>query len=72
MLAKQAPEAVKSVGSNPLMLKCGQLKLAGKLVGLQAKGLSGIAMKLPALLSAVKVKASAAPETTEPESINLL
>lgn len=73
VLAKQAPEAVKSVGSNPMMLKrVGQLKLAGELVGLQAKGLSGIATKLPALLSAVKVKAPAAPETTEPQAISLL
>lgn len=72
VLAKQAPEAVKSVGSNPMMVKrVGQLKLAGELVGMQAKGLSGIATKLPALLSAVKIKAPAAPETTEPQAIVL-
>lgn len=72
VLAKQAPEAVKSVGSNPMLVKrVGQLKLAGELVGMQAKGLSGIATKLPALLSAVKIKAPAAPETTEPQAIVL-
>jgi hypothetical protein len=72
VLAKQAPEAVKSVGSKPMMVtRVGQLTLAGELVGMQAKGLSGIATKLPALLSAVKIKAPAAPETTEPQSIVL-
>ena len=38
---------------------------------MQAKGLSGIATKLPDLLSAVNIKAPAAPETTEPQAIIL-
>ena len=72
VLAKQAPDAVKSIGGNPALLqRVGQLKLAGELVGMQAKGLSGIATKLPALLSAVKVKAPSAPETTDPLPLNI-
>lgn len=70
VLVKQAPDAMKSVTGNMAMLqRVGQFKLAGELVGIQAKGLAGIASQLPALLSAVKVKPPASPETTDPQMI---
>jgi hypothetical protein len=69
-LAGQAPTMVKGIGSNPaLMTRVGQFKMAAGLLGLQAKGLSGVATSMPKLLTAAKVKGPAASETSEPQPI---
>lgn len=71
-LVGQAPGIVKGVGSNPqLMSRMGQFKTAAGLLGMQAKGLGGIASTIPKLLSVAKVKGPAASETSEPQPIVL-
>ena len=71
-LVGQAPGIVKGVGSNPqLITQLGQFKLAAGLLGMQAKGLGGIASTMPKLLSAAKVKGTTASETSEPQPIPL-
>lgn len=71
-LVGQAPAMIQGVGSNPSMLtRIGQFKLAASLLGLQGKGLAGIATSMPKLFSAMKVKAPAAASTSEAEEIAL-
>ncbi len=69
-LAGQAPGMVKSIGSAPALLgRIGQFKLAAGLLGLQAKGLTGIATSMPKLLTAAKVHGPAASATSEPQAV---
>jgi hypothetical protein len=69
-LAGQAPAMVKGVGGNPALLsRVGQFKLAAGLLGLQAKGLGGIASSMPRLLAAAKVSGPAASTTSEPQAV---
>lgn len=71
-LVGQAPSMVRGVGSNPSMLtRLGQFKLAAGLLGMQGKGLAGIATSMPKLMSAMKVKAPATSSTSEAEDIAL-
>jgi len=72
LLARQAPTIMKGIGRNPaLVTRAEQFKTAGQLITLQAKGLGGIATHLPALMTALKIKAPTNPETTEPQPITL-
>lgn len=69
-LAGQAPGMVKGVGSSPALLsRIGQFKVAAGLLGLQAKGLGGIAGSMPRLLAAAKVSGPAASATSEPQPV---
>lgn len=71
-LVGQAPALVEGIGANPqLVTRLGQFKLAAELLGMQAKGLGGVAGSLPKLLRAVKVEMPEDAETTEPQPIAL-
>lgn len=71
-LADEAPKVVGSIGHNPMLLtRAGQFKIAASLVGLQAKGLTGVATSIPKLVSATKVRAPADPKTSEPTAVSL-
>lgn len=71
-LATKAPNVIRAVGRNPmLLLRIGQFKTAASLVGLQAKGLSGLTTSMPKLLAATKVRAPANPLATEPSRVDL-
>lgn len=71
-LAGEAPGMIKGVSANPALLtRVGQFKVAGSLLGLQAQGLGGIATSIPKLLTATKVVAPSAAETTTPQHIDI-
>lgn len=71
-LADQAPGMVSSASGNPQMIsRVGQLKTAASLLGLQVKGLGGVAKSLPALMTAAKVRGPDAAETSEPRAVAL-
>lgn len=65
-LAKQAPEMIKGIGSNPSSLgQIGKLKDAGGLLVLQVKYTAEILPVLPRIMSAAKVKLPANAETSK-------
>lgn len=71
-LSGQAASLTSGIARNPaLVTRAGQFKSAGSLLALQAKGLAGIAIHLPALMAAVKVKAPESAESTQPKPIEL-
>jgi len=71
-LAGKAPQVVSGFSRNPMLLtRAGQFKTAASLVGLQAKGLTGVVGSMPKLIAATKVKAPADPKASEPTAIAL-
>lgn len=70
-LVGQAPAMVRGVGGNPAMItRIGQFRLAASLLGMQGKGLAGIATNMPKLLSAMKVRAPATASTSDVSPIS--
>ena len=71
-LAASAPRVVGAVSHNvQLLTRVGQFKVAAALIGMQAKGLAGVATSMPKLISATKVSMPANPKQTEPKFIPL-
>lgn len=71
-LASQAPTMVQGVGSNPAMLRrVGEFKAAGDLLVMQGKSLTTIAPALPKVMTALKIKAPAQSDATEPQAVPL-
>lgn len=69
-LAGQSSGLVSGIGSNPaLASRAGQFKTAAGLVGLQAKGLGGIATTMPKLLAAARVRGPKEAAASEPQPV---
>lgn len=72
-LVGKAPQVLDAVKRNPqLLTRVGQFKLAAELVGLQGKGLAGVATSVPKLIAATKVRAPKDAKTSEPQPVSFI